>query len=240
MPFAELARLLIENVDLWELVLLGLLIWIWRNPKLINRVASFKVGDLEVELRDLKQEVSEQKSEIERLEQEIAIFEAPVPGFDPHAPVGELSEARAAMNARAMQLNDFSEVRKALAHRPPDPTALFNASIILRKRRPTALFSELVSLLDDLAGHQSLKEIRLNTVWKLTSAAHYILIAAVRDGIEPPISLSELRRARDVLNRLMMNPRVQSDDPLSGVATPAKSALKWIETGLKGGGADAD
>ena len=228
------ARLFLENVSLWPVVAIAALVWLMRQPGLLDRLGRVSLGGLEVELREVKARLEESEEQISTLENELeqereALRELPA-SFDPPAPVSELAGARESLKARARAMSDLSEVRAWLG---PQASAseLYAAAEILRERRPTEFVGDLTDCLDRLASDPALKGVRLHTVWTLTSALHRILIAAVRDGVPPPIPEATLASAEAMLDRLEANPRVQGDKPEApdrGVRCPIRHARRWI------------
>lgn len=234
----ELLKLLIENIDLWEVVLLLVVIWLARHPEHFRLIQSIKVGDLEIKLQQLEAEVSSSKEEIRELEQELEnnrrLFGDLLEGFDAHSPLPELARTRELLRANARTISDIQGLASFLK---PGASAegLYAAAVTLRERRPTELFGTVIECLDRLAQHDDLEGIRLNTVWTLASAVHLMLIAAIRDGAKPQIQPASLLAAQHTLKRLEQNPRVQSDRPdmpEKGIRGPIKHAYSWIEKGL--------
>ena len=235
-------KLFVENVSIWEIVLVGIIIWFVLKPDtlsgFLSRITKLKIGDLEVELEKLRAEVAESKTEIKVLENELerglSTFDDVLEQFDANAPVAKLAPVSEALKSRARSLTDVDALRPYLQE-SATPEQVFAAAIAIRERRPTSVFSDVVDCLDRLATQDDLGGIRLHTVWTLTSALHRILIAAIRDGAEPEMSPQELRRASVMLDRLEQNRRVQRDrpdDPDKGVRGPIRFARNWIERGL--------
>jgi hypothetical protein len=234
----ELLKLIIEHVDLWEVTLLLVVVWVARHPEHLKFIQSIKVGDLEIKIKQLEQEVSTSKDEIRELEQELEndrrLFGDLLEGFDAHSPLPQLAKKRELLKAHARTIANVQELADFLTPNAT-PEELYAAAVTLRERRPTELFGNVVECLNRLAGEDDLGGIRLNTVWTLTSALHLMLIAAVRDGATPEIPATTLREAKALLNRLEQNPRVQDDrpdKPEKGVRGPIKYARAWIDKGL--------
>ncbi|MCE2842486.1 MAG: hypothetical protein ACK44O_06610 [Novosphingobium sp.] len=82
----------------WLVLLLGLIVWLVRNPavlsKLREHVASAKFGDFEIELRELKQQVAEAKEQVETLKDANQQLSEIVAAIDTDAPVDEIDAAR--------------------------------------------------------------------------------------------------------------------------------------------------
>ena len=236
--YFDYIKLFVENVKLWELIVLAVMIWLSTKPKILERITRVKIGDLELELEQLKKDVTDQKNEIRTLEKELEnereIFKEILEGFDPHVPVNELTRTRERLRAYAKTLTDLDEITE---HLDPSkgPEELYAAAVMFRERRPTKFVPQLLDCLDSLANSENLLGIRLHTVWTLASALHFTVIASVRDGVEPKIPKKELERAQQVLGRLERNPRVQKDrpdDPKRGVRGPIRYTLDWIKRGL--------
>ena len=231
----DLLKTLIENVSLWEITLLLCVLWVGKNPQYLKMIGTIKVGDLEIKMREMEKELANRKDQIEELEQEIEndrrLFGTLLDGFDANASLDELAKTRDLIKANAQTITDLDELAEYL-QAGASAEALYAAAVTLRERRPTQLFTPLIDCLDRLAGDDELQGIRLNTVWTLASAAHRMLIAAIRDKVQPAIDTAELRRAKRVLKHLEQNPRVQGDRPESperGVRGPIKYALSWID-----------
>lgn len=231
-------KLVVENLSLWPLLAIVVLVWLSRQKEMLQRLTKVSFGGFEFQLEALKEAVAESKLEIKALENELererSIFNEALKGFDPNAPVSDLSETREIIRANARALENLEILEEMLA---PGASAehIFAAATTLRERRPTQYFSALVDCLDRLANSPTLGGIRLNTVWTLTSALHRILIAAIRDNIKPPISTADLEKAEKMLSKLEYNPRVlldRPDDPDKGVRGPIRLSRKWIQKGL--------
>lgn len=232
------AKLILENVSIWPLLALVVLVWISRQEDLMRRLTKVSFGGVEFQLQELKEALEESKLEIKALENDLererTIFNEILEGFDPNAPVSQLGATRDMLVANARSLDDLGVLKDMLSERAT-PQELFAAATTLRERRPTSFFGDLVTCLDRLADDRNLRGVRLHTVWTLTSALHRILIAAIRDGVTPPIASGELKRAAEMLDKLEVNPRVladRPDNPEKGVRGPARLARNWIERGL--------
>lgn len=233
-------ELFLKNLSIWPLLAVIAAIWLSRQKDLVSRITKLKFFDveLEIKLKELTQAVAENKLEIKSLENDIEMerkaFEEIIDNFSQHSPKQILSETRDIIAARARSLENISIVREMIAPTAA-PEQLFAAATILRERRPTKFFPDLVDCLERLAADRNLKGVRLNTVWALTSALHRMLIAALRDHALPEISANEMKRAKEMLEKLEKNPRVQADrpdDPDRGIRGPIRLALNWIERGL--------
>ncbi len=233
-------KLAVENLSLWPLIVLGLLIWLARRRDLLDRLTGFSFGGLEVKLNEIRAEVAQSKEQISALENELALERAAlqelIAGFNPHAPVAELEQVRDKLKANARAMSDLSAVKDFLR---PEATAaeLYAAAETLRERRPTAFAGDLVACLERLAGDDDLRGVRLHTVWSLVSALHRILIADIRDGAQPRIPAETLAAAEAMLDRLEANPRVRDDRPDApdaGVRGPLRHARSWIVRARRG------
>lgn len=238
----ELLRLVLENVHLWEITLLIVVILVGRHPEHLRLVQSIKVGDMEIKLKQLEQQLSTgqavMQEQIQELEQELEgdkrLFGDLIQGFDVNSPLQELAKTKDLLKANARTLSDFEGLGNYL-EQDASAEELFAAAVTLRERRPTQLFDKLIQCLNRLASNENLLGIRLNTVWTLTSAVHLMLISAIRDGAQPSISPSSLQEAKRVLSKLEQHPRVQADRPdrpEKGIRGPIKHAFAWIEKGL--------
>ncbi|MCF8150056.1 MAG: hypothetical protein K9K30_09270 [Burkholderiaceae bacterium] len=238
----ELLSLIFQNVHLWEVTLLVVVVWAGRHPEHLKLIQSIKIGDMEIKLKQLEAQVSNSKTEmqeqIHELEQEIEgekrLFGDLLQGFDVHSPLHELAKTRDLLKSNARTLSDFENLGSYL-EKGASAEELYAAAVTLRERRPTQLFDKLVQCLQRLSSDENFSGIRLNTVWTLTSAVHLMLISAIRDGVEPSISSSSLREAKQVLSILEQHPRVQTDrpdKPEKGIRGPIKHAISWIEKGL--------
>lgn len=231
-------KLILENMSLWPLVAVTVLVWLSRQKELLTRLTKVSFGGFEFQLQELKDALAVSKLEIKALEndleQERNRFEELLTNFDPHAETGELRTTREMLVANARSLENLAILHEFLSVKA-SPEQLFAAATTLRERRPTQFFGDLVSCLERLASDPELHGIRLNTVWALTSALHRILIAAIRDRIQPAIHTDDLKRAAKMLAKLENNPRVQSDrpdNPAKGIRGPIELARKWIDRGL--------
>lgn len=230
----EILRMVIENVSLWEVVLLLIVIYLMFRPDLINRISKFKVGDFEIELRELKREIQEGNEKIIELESELENekrqFEELMDNFDPNAPLNQLASVRQTIKAQARNISEDDIFKKHLK-KSARPEELYAVAVGIREKRPVSILPDLVSILDDLAGDPMLGGFRLNTVWTLTSAVHKILISCVKDGVEPFPSMDLLDKSEKALKKLNMNPKVlldRPDDPMRGIRGPIKYSLSWI------------
>lgn len=241
--FYQYAKLVLENLSVWPIVILGALWWLIRHPEWLEKVPGYisklKIGSLEVELRDLKEQLDETNRQVETLENELerenARFQDLLSDFNPNAPVGELSPTREALKAMAPGLADLSIVRTGLSE-GAGAKDLYAAAEIARSKRDAALFDDIVACLDRLSRQDDLGGIRLHTVWTLTSALHKTLITDVKHREIPSLSREQLLTARATLERLERNPRVlqdRPDAPMMGVRGPAKWARDWIDRGLE-------
>lgn len=221
-------KLVIENGWIF-LLLLGVL-WTWRNPAIVNRLASVQVGDIKLELRELQQQ-------LEFLQERNAQLGDVISSFDANGPLQGLEAPRGQLKSIATKLKegDLAQVRAGLK---PGARAeeVYAAAEIARARRDPAMFDDLVQCLDRLAADRNLMGIRLHTVWTLTSAVHRTLIADLQHSTQPSLTISQLKAAEAMLERLILNPRVLADRPdmpSKGVRGPAAHAMNWVATGLK-------
>lgn len=241
-PVFAYLKLVLENVTLWQILALGLVVTLFRRPQILTslpqHISKLRVGEVEFELRELREELAETRSHVAVIENDLereeqARFDDLLERFDAHAPVAELETARASLKAAAPSMEDLTPVVEGLESR--DAKALYAAAEIARARRDTKLFDPLVARLDALAREPDLGGIRLHTVWTMTSAVHRTLIADIRDRREPTLTAAQFSRARAMLDRLVVNPRVladRPDNPMKGVRGPAKWAGDWIAKGL--------
>ncbi|WP_434362381.1 hypothetical protein NF212_19110 [Parasalinivibrio latis] len=237
----DYAKLILENVAVWEVVLVIGLIWIWRQPELLKKITCLKIGELEIELQQLREEVNQSKETIqeleENLESEKRLFGELLESFNPEAPLSELAPTRDLLKAHARSIENPDDLRQFL-HRDVLPGELYAAAVALRERRPVPVLPDMIQYLDWLAADSELRGIRLNTVWTLTSAFHLTLIAAIRDKVEPGVEKETLYLALPMLDKLEKNPRVQGDRPdapKKGILGPLNHARKWVEKGLMNG-----
>ena len=234
-------KLFLEN--LWPIVglIVVFLVWVKRaalSQELPKYVSKLKIGQMEMEFREVMERLEETKAQVavleNDLEQERTRFLELAAGFNPHAPVAELEGVRQAIKAEAGGLDDLEPVHDGLK---PGATAnqVYAAAVVVRTLRDPQFFDPLVACLDRLAGDKDLQGIRLYTVWTLTSALHKILIAEFSHKSTPSLTVTQLRAAQTMLDKLMVNPRVvqdRPDDPDKGVRGPAKWSANWIEKGL--------
>ena len=241
-PVYQYSKLFLENLSLWPVLILGAVWWLVKHPavfeKLPDYISRLKIGSVEVELREVKEKLAETQQQVSELENEIELeksrYDELLGSFDPNAPLGDLAKAREALKAMAPSMDDLSPVRQGLSPEA-SPEQVYAAAEILRTRRDSSLFDDLVSCLDRLADNPDLHGIRLYTVWTLTSALHRTLIADIKHST-PRLTAGQLKRAQAMLEGLTRNPRVladRPDEPLKGVRGPAKWANDWIKKGLQ-------
>ena len=237
-PVFQYTKLLLDYVPFWSLILLGLIIWLARNPGVLKAIPTFvetaKIGQVEVKLREIEEKLEETESHVSELEEENTRLKQLYVAFDADAPAHELHETRQSLKALAGNLNDMTPVLEAL--KPgADPADVFAAAEILRQKRDLSAFDALVAAIDRIASSPNLEGLRYMTVWTLASALHRTLIVSVKHTNPPKISVEQLRNAKAALLKLRDNPHVQNDqpdDPDRGIRGPAKYALNWVETGL--------
>ena len=229
---------ILESSSLWEFIASFILVYIFVNPEIRKSITRLKFGSFELELKSLREEIAKGNDKIAELESDIEsdrrFFEDVLDGFDPNAPVNELSDARRSIQAEARNLTEIESLRQYL-NINSTPEQLYVTAVALRERRPVSLLHDLVDFLDILAEDPGLGGFRLNTVWTLTSALHKMLISQIRDGVGNPPNRESLIYIRTVLKKLNDNSRVQSDrpdKPLKGIQGPVKHSLSWVEKGL--------
>jgi hypothetical protein len=241
-PVYQYLALFLENLSVWPVLIVGAVWWLVKHPALFEKLPDYfsrlKIGSVEVELREVKAKLEETQQQVSELENEIELektrYDELLAGFDPHAPLSDLAKTREALKAMAPSMDDLSPVRQGLSPEAT-PEEVYAAAEILRTRRDSSLFDDLVSCLDRLAGDPDLHGIRLHTVWTLTSALHRTLIADIKHNTSR-LSAEQLMRAQAMLVRLTSNPRVLADrpeEPLKGVHGLAKWANDWIKKGLQ-------
>ncbi len=238
-PVYQYLKLALDYVPFWALLAAGFLVWTMRHPAwlehLSRRVDSVEIGQLKMKLRQVEQNLQETKESLVQIEEENARLSALYSAYDPHAPVEELESTRQELKAVAGRIQDMSQVLQGL-RRGADPADVYAAAEILRTRRDPATFPDLAAALDRIASSPELEGLRYHTVWTLASAAHRILISAIRHSPVPKLDSKQLEAGRAALEKLCANPHVQHDrpdDPMKGIRGPATHALKWIETGLQ-------
>jgi len=234
----EIITKILGNTSIWEITVLIVVIYFLFKPDLLKNITKFKIGDIEVELNTLKEEVKKGTDKINVLESELKndrqLLDELRDSFDPDASVSELGEARKLIKSQARNLSDINSLREHLSMNSL-PEQLYIAAVSIRETRPVILLPDLVSFLGEIAASKTLGEYRFNTIWTLTSALHRILISCIRDGIEPFPSEELLMKARDVLQKLERNPKVQQDrpdEPKKGIRGPVKDCATWVEKGL--------
>lgn len=230
----EIFTKIIENVSLWEVVLLLVILYFMFKPDMINRISKFKVGEFEIELRELKEQVQQGHERITELESEIENnkkqFQSIINNFDANASLESLNEIKHKIKAQSKNLNDDLFLQEHLKT-TATPEELYAAAVGIREKRPVKLLPDLISLLDELSRDENLGGYRLNTIWTLTSAVHKMLISCVRDDVNPFPSKELLVKAEIVLQQLDKNPKVILDnpnDPMRGIKGPIKHSLNWI------------
>jgi hypothetical protein len=155
----EILKTIIENVSLWEVVLLLVVIYLMLRPDLINRISKFKVFDFEIELSELKKEIQEGNEKIIELESELENekrqFEELMDNFDANAPLSQLVTVRQRIQAQARNISEDDIFKKHLK-KSAKPEELYAVAVGIREKRPVSLLPEVVSFLDDLAGDPTL------------------------------------------------------------------------------------
>ena len=166
---------ILESSSLWEFIASFILVYIFVNPEIRKSITKLKFGSFELELKSLREEIEKGNDKIAELESDIEsdrrFFEDVLDGFDPNAPVNELSDARRSIQAEARNLTEIESLRQYL-NINSTPEQLYVTAVALRERRPVSLLHDLVDLLDILSEDPGLGGFRLNTVWTLTSALH--------------------------------------------------------------------
>lgn len=235
----QYTKLVLENVSLWALIALGLIIWIMRNPDRLaaipKYISSAKFGEFEVQLREIQQKLDETEAHVAELEEENTRLSALYSAFDVHAPVSELERTRQELKALAGNLPDPALILDGL-RAGASPADVYAAAEMLRTNRDLALFDPLVDCIDRIAADPKLENLRYHTVWTLASAAHRMVLAAVKHSAAPKLSARQLQDARQAMQKLHDNPHVQLDkpgNPKGGIRGPASFALDWIDKGLE-------
>ena len=230
----EILKLILENVSLWEVVLLLVVIFLISRPDLINRISILKFGEFEIQLNKLKKEIHEGNEKILELESELENekrqFEELMDNFDANAPLSQLATVRQRIIAQARNVSEDDIFKKHLK-KSSTPEELYTVAVGIREKRPVSLLPDIVSFLDDLAGDPILGGFRLNTIWTLTSAVHKILISCVKEGVGQFPSMDLLDKSEKALKKLDRNPKVlldRPDDPMRGIRGPIKYSLNWI------------
>lgn len=231
-------ELLLNYIPIWFVVLVGLAIYLIRNPKILKKIpeniSKAKFGDVEIELREVKTKLAAAKAEMVGLEAENLKLRSLYKPFDVNASVSDLAPARQQLKDIAGSLKEISVVFPGLAKGASKDEA-FASAVILRKRQDIAAFDELVSAIDRISSDPKLEGLRYNTVWTLSSALHGTLIAAIRDHEVPKVSADQLKNAKIALTKMAENSHVQKDrpdEPDKGIRGPCRRALSWVEKGL--------
>ncbi len=231
-------KLFLENISIWSLIALGLVIWIIRKPERLKAIpryiSSAKLGEFEVQLREVKQKLDETEAHVAELEEENARLNTLYSAFDIHAPVSELEETRQSLKVLAGNLPDTAPIHDGL--KPgADPADVYVAAEILRTNRDLTFYDVLVAVIARIAAHPKLEGLRYHTVWTLASALHRMTLAAVKHSDVPKVTKDQLGAARNALTLLRDNPHVQLDcptNPKQGIRGPAGYALNWVDKGL--------
>jgi DNA integrity scanning protein DisA with diadenylate cyclase activity len=229
---------ILRNTSLWEITTLLIVIYFIFQPEILKNITKFKFGQFELEMNTLKEEVKKGNDKITSLELELKSDRLQLDklrnSFDPNASVGELGEARKSIKSQARNLSEISSLSEYL-NMDSSSEQLYIAAVGIRETRPVKLLPNLISFLELIAASNTLGGYRLNTIWTLTSALHKILISCIRDDIEPLPDKNLLLQARNVLQKLENNPRVQQDRPDApnkGIRGPIKDSSTWVEKGL--------
>lgn len=239
----QLFKVIAENFSLWPIVFLitflALLVWAIWNPAqfsaLFNRVESVKISGVEVKLSKLEEKFKETNLQLVELEEENSRLNSLYTTFDPDAPKEALEKVRQELKVLAGNMDDSSPILDGLRS-GADPEDIFAAAEILRTNRDFSMFDPLIASIDRIASDPKLEGLRYQTVWSLASAAHRIILAAVKHSDDPKLTTAQLETARSALTKLGSNPHVQldrPDSPKQGIRGPVGYALNWIEIGLE-------
>ncbi len=238
-PVFQYIKLFVENISLWELIALGLLIWLLRHPEKLKAlpryIASARFGGIEVDLRALEQKLEETESHVAELEEENIRLSSLYEAFNPNAPADELEATRQSLKAMAASMTDTTPILDGL--KPGAKAAdVYAAAVLLRSRRDISRFDALIDAVERIAAHAKLEGLRYHTVWTLASAVHLTVISAVKHTVVPKLTEAQLQKAQHAMTLLLNNSHVRQDcpdDPKSGITGPATYALNWIGTGLE-------
>lgn len=222
---------LMENLSAWPILAAIILIWLAKNREFLNRISGFRVGDFEVKLQTMEQQIEELQNELSLQEQ---LYFDKIEDVNTVASVKDLKEVRASLKATSHGIEDLSKL-KHLLRDGAKPEEIYGAAVALRERPSVLLFDAAIKCLSNLAQHRSLKGVRLNFVWTLTSAVHKILIVDIKHTTKPSLTKAQLLEAKEVLRQLEQNSSVQNDrpdNPKKGIRGPISYSLNWIEKGL--------
>jgi hypothetical protein len=234
----DYVKLAADNL-IWPSFALGACIWLARHPEVIARITTLDVFGVKLTLGELKKTVDANAQRIAELEEDVEsgkrIYNDLLAEVQVNTAGSEaLSDARRVIKTEARAVTDFDRTAKILKG-DGSLDELYGAAVLVRERLPLDLFPAVLDCLDRLAKDPKLGGARLNTVWMLTSAAHRMLIASVRDGGIPSISREDLTRAANVLGALGRNKSVledRPDKPEKGIRGPLKHARTWVAKGL--------
>ncbi|MEP2716129.1 hypothetical protein [Pseudophaeobacter sp.] len=241
-PF-QTFRLLIENISLWQIMALGLLIWALSNKErlqsfgnwLTTTLKSIKIGNFEAEFKEAERAANELMAESEnQAEYENSELSELIAEIDPNAPSASFSAARDRLKQISSGNVDRTQI---LAGLTPEASAVdFYASAeILRQKRDLSYYDDVVETVARLAESPRLEGKRYMFVWALASALHRMTLFAVKTHQRPLLSVDQLRTAREAAQKLHDNPHVQNDSPNKpkrGIRGPAQYTVNWAETGL--------
>lgn len=234
----DYVKLAADNL-IWPSFALGACIWLARHPEVIARITTLDVFGVKLTLSELKKTVDANAQRIAELEDDVEsgkrIYNDLLAKVQVNTAGSEaLSDVRRMIRTEARAVSDFDQTARILKGEG-SLDELYGAAMIVRERVPLALFPALLDCLERLGRDPKLGGVRLNTIWMLTSAAHKMLIASVRDGAIPPISREDLARASVVLDALGRNKLVlddRPDKPEKGIRGPLKHARAWVVKGL--------
>ena len=235
----QLFKVVAENFSLWPIAILAVLVWAIRKPEhfsaLFNRVESLKIGALEFKLSRQEINISKLNQSLEEVEGAEDNQTSPYTSSGPHAPEEDPEEGRQQIKILAENMDASSSILDGLRNGADEKDVLVAAEF-LRTNRNYSMFKSLIACIDRIASDPKLEGLRYLTVWTLASAAHRIVLAAVKNSDIPKLSKDQLVAAQFALNKLGANPHVQkdrADNPKQGIRGPVGYALNWIEIGLK-------
>jgi hypothetical protein len=232
-PVFQWTKLILDH--LWLVIPLGATAYVLWRPEILRHISRVKFGDFEVELAALKEELNETRQQLAESHSEVRAL---IDKLDAGGSVEQLRADTQGLKARAAHLSGDDLVEGLAGLQPgATPAQLHAAAVIARKRADPVALPALIACIDRLSARPDLDDIRLNTVWHLTSAVHLTLVATYKNGAVPVPDNALLTQGKAAIERLMASPRVaqdRPDDPKKGVRGPAAHALRWIAVGLQG------
>lgn len=208
-PVLKYLRLLVS----WPVLASVCIVYLVRNPKLIERIVSVDVAGVKVQLSELQTRITEQDQKIENLDQDLSEAKALLDLAEGASgrPVLDLQQTRADVRQGAAALQNVDFVTQVLTQ-AATPDQIYTAAQVIRARPEPKLFVPVVSCLSRLSSDANLQDVRPHFVYQLVQALHRLLVNDQDHSARPLLSREDLVNARLALQKLWDNPRVVADE----------------------------